>query len=230
MVKDSVNWRDTPIFIPNRNNLERGFRRLVEWLEAAGMSRIVIVDCGSSYPPLLDYYRQRTTSAGNRPPLSRKPEVHFAFRNLGPGAPWALRLEQLGTRFIVSDPDVVPAPECPRDLIERLHHMADYYDGAKVGPALRIDNLPESYARKAEVLAWEKQFWLKPVQGNCFLAPIDTTFALYAPGSCRWPREPHFRLAPPYVIEHAPWYEDSAAANPEREFYQRAAEQEWSHW
>ena len=192
----------------------------MEWLQAAGQTRILVIDNGSTYPPLLEYYRTH----------ARVLELRFAFRNLGPTAPWVLRLEQLRTRFIVSDPDVVPAPGCPRDLVERLHHMLDYYQCSKVGPSLRIDNLPDCYAKKREVLRWEKQFWAKPVQGNCFQAAIDTTFALYAAGSAPWPREPHFRLAPPYAIEHVPWYEDSAAAIPERDFYQGHAAGQWNHW
>lgn len=223
--------QDTPIYIPNRDNLERGFRRLVEWLLAAGMTRIVVIDNGSTYPPLLDWYSQ----LGARGLVSRDPriKVHFAMRNLGPDAPWMarqyVRFPDPATRFIVSDPDVVPAAECPRDLVAKLHHMADYYGGAKVGPALRIDNLPDCYAKKPEVLAWEKQFWATLAQGQCYQAGVDTTFALYAPGSPRWPREPHYRLAPPYMVEHVPWYEDSAAANPERDFYHSRAGK-WNYW
>ena len=212
-------WRDTPIFIPNRDNLDRGFRRLVEWLVAAGQRRIVVLDNASTYPPLLEYYRSLRAPVG----------VRFSFRNLGPNAPWMLRPAELGTRFIVSDPDVVPAPECPHDLVARLHAMMDYYS-AKVGPGLRIDNLPDCYAQKRDVLEWEKQFWLRPLQDNCYQAPIDTTFALYPPGAGRWPREAHLRLGPPYVIEHVPWYEDSAAAIPERDFYRSNAAKEWNHW
>lgn len=212
-----MRWQDTPVIIPNRNNLERGFRRLLEWLQGAGMTRVVVIDNGSTYEPLLRYYRG----------LRKEVEVRFAHRNLGPSAPW-VRAAAQGTRFIVSDPDVVPAPECPQDLVRALHAAADQHQ-AKVGPGLRIDNLPDCYARKREVLALEKPFWARPV-GNCFEAPLDTTFALYAAGSGRWPREPHFRLAAPYLIEHVPWYEDSAAANPEREFYRSNVAHDWSHW
>lgn len=223
-------WRDTPIYIPNRNNLERGFRRLVEWLQAAGMTRIVIIDNGSTYPPLLEYYRRFTA----RRPRGQGVEVHFALRNLGPNAPWAARqylgLAPPSMRFVVTDPDVVPAPECPLDLVRQLHATADYYRGAKVGPALRIDNLPDSYARKREVLAWEKQFWTRRACGNCFQADIDTTFALYGADSPRWPPQPQYRLDWPYVIEHVPWYEDSAAQIPERDFYRSTVANDWSHW
>lgn len=221
-----MRWQDTPIFIPNRDNLERGFRRLLAWLQSAGMTRIVVIDNGSTYEPLLHFY-------ATRPP---RIEIHFAQRNLGPGAPWSLRMAGMAmpTRFIVSDPDVVPAPECPRDLVRALHAAADIHQ-AKVGPGLRIDNLPDSYVKKGEVLAAEKPFWTQPEEGNFFAAPvfrapIDTTFALYAPGSGRWPREPHFRLGPPYLMEHVPWYEDSAAALPERDFYRRTATRDWNHW
>ena len=199
---------------------------------AAGQKRILVIDNASTYPPLLRYYE-----------ACQHFEVRFAGRNLGPDAPWTLCLEQLRTRFIVSDPDVVPAPGCPRDLVKKLHLAADCYRASKVGPALRIDNLPDCYARKQEVLDWEKQFWCPPADGpadgrlvlqapsfRAFHAPIDTTFALYAAGAGRWPAQPHIRLGAPYVIEHLPWYEDSAVPSEEREFYRRHAVAEWNHW
>jgi len=51
-----MNWQQTPVYITNFNNLERGFRQLLDWLINAGMANITIIDNASTYEPLLVYY------------------------------------------------------------------------------------------------------------------------------------------------------------------------------
>ncbi len=209
----------TTVYITNRNNLERGFRQLVTWLQASD-TPIVVIDNWSTYPPLRDFYDHH-----------HEIEVMWQTENLGPYAFWQLGLhKQQKKRFIVTDPDVVPSAECPRDLIALMHRMMDMNFG-KVGPSLRIDNLPDHYAKKQEVIAWERQFWERPVIGSgSYYADIDTTFAMYAPGSEVRPAGECVRLAPPYSFEHVPWYEDNANPTAERAYYHEHARKEWTHW
>ena len=49
-------WHYTPVFVTNFNNLERGFRRLLAWLRAAGYDNVTVVDNASTWPPLLEFY------------------------------------------------------------------------------------------------------------------------------------------------------------------------------
>ena len=204
----------TPVYVTNFNNLDRGFRNLVDWLLQGGMPPIVL-DNASTWEPLLRYYESSGLT------------VIFCGSNLGPYAFWerGLHREQ-SERFIVTDPDVVPSADCPLDLIERMSIMLDK-NWKKVGPSLRIDNLPGCYPRTEKVLAWENQFWAHPVADG-FEADIDTTFAMYEPGS---PREAAscLRLAPPYSFEHLPWYE-GPEPNPEREFYNERKQRAWTNW
>ena len=51
----SIDWRDIPVFIINRNRLD-AMRRLINWLIDAGSKRVIIMDNASDYPPLLAYY------------------------------------------------------------------------------------------------------------------------------------------------------------------------------
>jgi len=216
-----MNWQDTRVFIINRDNMNRGFIQLLTWLASVGMRNVAVIDNGSTYPPVLDLYGKLSNVQ-----LLRSDE------NLGPYAFWQLGLhQQQHERFIVTDPDVVPSADCPDDLIERMHQAMDREHVGKVGPSLRIDNLPDSYARKSEVIAWEKQFWLHPAIGQgAYHADIDTTFALYQPHSeCR-PAGHTLRLAPPYSVEHRPWYEDSAHPPDEAVYYRSHAKADLIHW
>ena len=219
-----MSWHDTPIYITNRNNLDRGLSTLVQWLLDRGMTSITILDNGSTLVPLLTYY------SGLEP--ASQVTVRYLNDNLGPYAFWSLGLHtQQKTRFIVTDPDVVPSDDCPHDLILKLHALIDRHMAVKVGPSLRIDNLPDHYVHKQAVIAWEAQFWSTPVPDeSAWHAQIDTTFALYQPHSPAWPIGPYIRLDTPYSFEHVPWYEDSARAQAERDFYLANARLDWTHW
>ena len=133
---------------------------------------------------------------------------------------------------MVTDPDVVPTVTCPHDLVRRmLEALETLPTVGKVGPSLRVDNLPPHYLLREEVVEWETQFWQKPTaDGGAYEAQLDTTFALYRPGSEPWPEGAHYRLAPPYSVEHVPWYENSERACEEREFYKEHARREFIHW
>lgn len=215
-----MDWRDTPVFVTNFNNLERGFRRLIEWLELIGMGNVTVIDNASTYGPLTEFYE------GLSLPLLRQPS------NLGPYAFWELRMhEAVHSRYIVTDPDVLPAPDCPSDVVARMHEMMDKYQAGKVGPSLRTDNLPDHFALKADVVAWEKQFWERLVpDGDVIHAGIDTTFALYPPGATVQPGGHSLRLAPPYSFEHLPWYEDTSNPTAEALYYRASLNPQWTHW
>jgi hypothetical protein len=211
-------WRDIPVYVTNRNTLERGFRQQLEWLQRAGMKSITIIDNESTYPPLLDFYAQIAI------PIIHTPS------NIGPEAFWEMGMHgNMQTRFIVTDADIVPDSACPLDLVGKMLEVAERY-GAKTGPGLRIDDLPDWYSEKQRVLIWETQFWQKRKDAECFDAAIHNHFGLYQPGWAVWPNAPHLRLDFPYVARHLPWYEDSSAANVEREYYRARVKSGVTNW
>jgi hypothetical protein len=221
-ISTEFDWRDIPVYILNRNNLDRGFRDLVSWLSATGTRYIEVLDNDSSYPPLLQYY--------NVCPATK---ITMLKENLGPYVFWSSQRHlQTETPYVITDPDVVPDKECPHDLIKKMLDVFMRYSPTclKVGPGLRIDNLPNNYSRKNEVIAHEKQFYAELMpEKDVYKAAIDTTFAMY------WTRQDnsawynHYRLAPPYVVEHRPWYINSAQRTDEDEFYAARCEA-WSYW
>ena len=221
LAQNSVDWRDVPVFIINRNRLG-ALRQLMDWLCAAGTRRVVILDNASDYPPLLAYYAEL-------PPGAKAlllPENH------GPYVLWQQGVHKvLDTPYVVTDSDVVPAGFCPQDLIGALlAQLQRHPDARKVGTALRIDNLPDSYGEADTVRKWESQFWEHPVAPGVFAAPVDTTFAIY-PAFGEFSNDAgNLRLGHPYIAEHTPWYVDEAALSDEERYYRNHTSATFSNW
>jgi hypothetical protein len=206
-----------PIYINNRDRLTTT-RDLVQWLLKVGEEDITIVDNASTYPPLLDYYQSLPSSIRV-----------IKIENCGPTAVWdkGIFMERQHP-YIVTDSDIVPAEYCPSDLVPKLlQFMNEFgkYGYKKIGPGIRIDNLPDEWPGKQKVLSWEKQFWEKRVLGCGFDAPIDTTFAIY-PDGWSGPGDKALRLDHPYLVEHKPWYK--WPLDEEEEYYRAHAAQCWS--
>lgn len=215
-------WQSTPIYIVNRNRLDVGFRPLVEWLNAAKMLDVTVIDNASTYEPLLEYYKDIPA------------KVWRLEKNVGPWVFWNNGYhESQNLPYVVADGDCVPAEGCPKDLIRKMAEVMARENALKVGAGIKTDNLPECYAKRDAVLRHEEQFSLechRMPAGDAFDALIDTTMAIYPaksyfPDWCR-----HFRLAEPYVIEHRPWYSDTEHPTEEEIFYKDHAENGWSNW
>lgn len=211
-----------PIIINNRNRFTY-LRKLIDSLESRGYYNIYILDNNSTYPPLLSYYSE----------LSYK--IIRLNANLGYLALWKSGLYKKFYRdyYVYTDPDVVLIEECPSDFLKVLHDkMRQDLSLYKVGLSLRIDDLPESYNKRNEVLHWEKQFYEERIDSFFFSARVDTTFALYRPGSTK--AEANFytktyRSDFPYQVRHLPWYVDSNNLSEEDQFYiQNSATS--THW
>lgn len=219
MSTNGFEQHSVPVIIVSRDRVNC-LRTLVTWLEGAGLSNLMIVDMNSSYGPLLDYLQD---------------SPHRVIRlseNIGPWAIWEneefLRATG-GSYYVVTDPDVVPDPECPVDAVQRFHDLLQKYPGyAKVGFGLRIDDIPDTYRHKTAVLNWEKQFWSREVEPGVFDAPLDTTFALYRP-STRFTL-PALRTGPPYVARHLPWYVDLDALPDDEQYYMEHADSSGKAW
>ena len=201
-----------PILINNFNRLAY-LEQLIAWLERAGYRKIYIIDNNSDYPPLVEYYRQ-------------SPHTVFRLnRNQGHFSIWETIIFSRFSRdyYVYTDPDIVPDETCPSDIMSYFKSLLEAYPWAKkVGFGLRIDDLPDHYALKQQVIQWETQFWQRPVQQDVFDALIDTTFALYRPGAKGGADGPAIRTAGKYIARHMPWYENSQALDDETLYYLRS--------
>lgn len=196
----SPNNSEVPIFIINRNRLT-SLLDLINWLGQRGYKNINIIDNNSSYEPLLEFYKSSGVN------------VIKLGNNIGPRRSASLdEVKSTKVPYIITDSDVIPSAFCPDDVIEHMFEvLEDQPEILKVGPSLRIDDLPDFYEEKAKVVQWESQFWrdTKEESPSSFIAPIDTTFALYRPGYL-FDHESNacVRLGFPYCFSHSPWYVD----------------------
>ncbi len=97
-----------PVFIPIRDRLSC-LLELLAWLEAAGQREIWLIDNDSTYAPLLQFLE------------GTQHHVVRTGRNMGHRSPWlsgTVQRQAHGRYFIVTDPDVVPDPGCPPDVLQ----------------------------------------------------------------------------------------------------------------
>jgi len=212
--------RNIPVVINNRNRFSY-LKMLIDWLEKNEMNNIIILDNDSTYLPLLEYYAQT------------EHKVLRTEKNGGPFAIW--QTEELKglikDYYIYTDADVVPNSSANFESIRLMYHrLKGDFNIDKIGFALRIDDLPEHYKLKQDVIDWEGQFWKQKDDKGFWKSKVDTTFALYAPyakggGECK-----ALRTDFPHVAAHMPWYEDSANPSEEDVYYRNQSVPANSHW
>ena len=204
------NYKNIPIIINNYNRLNY-LKEMIKWFEDAGYRNIYIIDNNSTYQPLLDFYKK-----------SR----HTVFRlskNVRQLALWKTHVFQYfhNTFYVYTDPDILPIEDCPQDVLLHFKNILErHQDIDKVGFGLKIDDLPDCYSLKNQVLKWESQYWENEVEKNLYDAKIDTTFALYRPNiKGDWELKA-YRTAGAYLSRHLPWYIDSKNISEEEKFFQ----------
>jgi len=216
---------DVPVVVNSFNRLEC-LKELVAWLRRAGQRHLYIIDNASSYPPLLAYLDGLAAE--------RAATVVRLEENCGHLALWRQYvLQRLGieTEYVYTDPDVIPVETCPADLIGRLQRiLALNQTVTTAGVGLRLDDLPDSYRFKREAIDWERQFWLAPAAPGLFNAPIDTTFALYRPGSGHCLGLPAIRTGWPCLASHRGWYIREDRLTEEDCYYREVAVRGTSNW
>jgi len=216
-----------PIYVISYNRLKHLTLFLERMKELDLYKHVVIVDNNSSYPPLLKYYETLDI------PIMRLNQNH------GHTVLWRTRLLYEDPKnyesdfYVLSDPDVIPVEECPKDIIEHLYEIYTHapFEVAKVGLSLKIDDLPDHYKFKNEVVGWELQNWdprKKIPIGH--ITGIDTTFALCKIGQLDSKIDPSIRTDFPYMARHLPWYDDSTIITEEDKFYQETKDKGVGHW
>jgi hypothetical protein len=190
----------------------------MEWLVASGMKDIHILDNDSTYGPLLAYYSEIESR--------HLAVIHRLGRNAGPYALWQTSLyRKLRWKYYVySDSDVLPcSPDGVGAMRAFMGLLHKHPWAEKAGFGIRIDDLPDSCPRKSLVLGIEGRYWLEPAGEGAYVAPIDTTFALYRPFRSGGDGLKAIRTGEPYVVRHLPWYVDPLHKSEEEAFYEKNA-------
>lgn len=199
-----------PVLVICRDRLDP-LLDLLGWLEAEGMTDVHLIDNDSTSPALLDFFD-----------ATHHTVVRLG-RNVGHTSPWLPELEHLRRGpFVVSDCDVVPDAEATGAIAHFVDLLNRYRSVVKVGFGLHIDDLPQHYDRREEVIAWESQFWQRPLVEDVYMATLDTTFALYRPRT-PYTLGPSLRTGGRFMARHEPWYQDSAAVTADLAYFQARA-------
>lgn len=215
--KEVESFKNTPIIINNFNRYTM-LKDLVGCFEKRGYGNIYIIDNNSTYPPLLEYYNTIPYHVfrlkENLGFMSfKKSGIYKMFRN---------------KYYVYTDSDIFLPDSCPDDFIEFFfNELKSHKYISKVGNALRIDDLPDCYKFKTQVLEWESKHWENNVGNDRFIARIDTTIALYRPNFMVGSLCPgnHLRIAGKYTAVHRPWYLDSDNLDEEEKYYIMSAKQ-----
>jgi len=211
---------ETPIFIILRDRYEP-LTELLKWLDSQNLKKIIFIDNDSRLPPLMDYLK------------ATEFQVLELARNMTQKAPWSAGIIKVllpEDFYVVTDPDIIPDINEPETLkyFYELHEKYPHY--LKVGFGLKIDDLPQQYALKDEVIKWESQFWKSELEPGVFEAGIDTTFALYKPHTYKYLLHPSLRTGEPYTARHLPWYSKKDELTDEEVFYRLRADQAVTSW
>ncbi len=213
--KFSKKKTDIPIIINNFNRLTF-LMSLIKRLEEDGYKNIYIIDNNSTYQELLNYYKNINYT------------IFRLNKNIGKHALWHTHLYGLfqNDYFVFTDSDMIPDNDCPSDYIAIFKQLLEKYPKYdKVGFGLRIDDLPDYYNLKQQVIKWENKFWEKEIENNVYRANIATTFALYRPFAAGDAESTiALRTGFPYVAKHLPWYLDSNNLSEEEKYYIQSAE------
>lgn len=205
------NPKKIPIIINNFNRLEY-LQKLINSLKTRGYNNIYIIDNNSTYPPLLEYYKKTDVS------------VIRLNKNVGYKSIWETDIYNIFKKsyYVYTDADMEIDEECPDDFMQKFIDILDKFPfSQKVGFGIRIDNLPDCYNLKQDVIKHESQFWDNEKDSGVYKAMIDTTFALYRP-YCKGAANCYYdvyRTGFPYVIRHLPWYQDSSNLSEEDKYY-----------
>ncbi len=190
-------------FIINRNLLTT-VKTTVEFLKKDERIEVWILDNGSTYPPLLEWYKTNPCN------------IHYFKRNAGAYCYWDGRENSFKNEnfYIVTDGDCL-YEDIPNDWLDRMLTVLNGSNVNKVGFSLDIFDLPDNKLKK-DVLNYETQNW-QNWDGWGWQSKIDTTFALYRPNS-KFKYEAT-RLDKPYCIKHTPWYMDKISLSDEWKYY-----------
>lgn len=197
------------IVINNRNRLSTTKKMVDTLLRLNENEQIIIIDNGSTYPPLLEWYKE----------MQHKIDIRM-LKNEGHLALWANRIEkELGEYFVYTDSDLELPEDFPKDWKDRMFDVLfSHPNYIKVALAIRIDDIPDHYRYKNQVIRNEGAWWLNEIEQGIFDADTDTTFFLIKNTGDNTYRSLRI-AAPEMTCRHIPWYIDLNNLDEEEKYY-----------
>jgi len=201
--------KNIPIVILNKDRLDP-LKKLVNVLQNKNYNNIIIVDNRSTYLPLLNWYETSKLNIF----YNNIPETLFdtgTLHRLAYEVKHHIFTEIVKDYFIFTDSDVVPIDEIPDNFVEDMIYVLNKYNKHKIGLGLKIDDLPIDQPAAKDAIKTEAPYWDNKVEDkefDLYAAPIDTTFAVYAPNSTAGWSANCLRMGGKYIARHMPWYYD----------------------
>jgi len=212
-----------PIFIITRDRLTTLQRSIASYLKLVDVE-IILLDNGSTYPPLLEWMN----SCGFK--IIRNPTPTGTFRDISQWIGETIK-EYMNSSpsefYIVTDPDIELCNPSPELLTYYKAVLGAYSAAACVGPMLRIDDLPECFHFRDQMIHshmiqfWDETKHKRILFRNVNIQPawIDTTFAMYRKNFYFRRLNIGIRVHDPYWAWHLDWYMDTLNLTPEQQYY-----------
>lgn len=210
-----------PIVIISYNRLLY-LKELVEYFLNIGEEYIYILDNASTYQPLLDWFL--TIEKNSNVKVFRSDE------NYGHTIYWNISFYKniSDCKYcIITDNDIMPYKNFEYGWKENWINVLEKYNAQKVGSAISIDDIPDTYFLKNKVIKHESQYWKNKIDENCFSNKIDTTLCLQKIDTKHTIRN-SIRMSN-YLIKHRPWYIDLNNLSEEDLYYYNTIKTS-THW
>jgi hypothetical protein len=183
-----------PVIINNRNLLTYP-KKMVEDIENfSDLLEIIIVDNGSTYEPLIEWYKTNPC------------EIIYS-ENLGHLAPWILDVprKRKYDYYVVTDPDL-DLSNTPKNCLNFiLEKLQKYNNFNKIGLSLCNWKVSKDSPYHEFLINWATKNWNKEyIKDELLISQeVDTTFAMYNVNR-------HYRGLScatnyPYSAKHIPW-------------------------
>ena len=135
--------------------------------------------------------------------------------------------------YVFNDSDIIPLESVPDNFVEDLINYAKKYNKEKVGMSIKIDDIDLSYPLNTWVHSYESTYWTNAITDGdveLYPHPIDTTFAVHAPGTMPTWSNNTLRVGVPYIVKHAPFYYDPNNLPNDEKYYLGHMNKQSSNW
>lgn len=189
------------------NRLSSTKKMVEDLFRLNGDSHITIIDNASTYPPLLQWYKEI------------EKDVFIIKHDVNHG-PWVFFYGGIfnntsATHYVYSDADLELNPNMPYNWQEIMLEYLEKYN-RKPSLALKISDVAEGEL-KNQILNHQNICWNKTSEENVYLAVTDMTFTLDA--KTNGYRYESVRLAGDFECKHIPWYLDFNNLSDEEVYY-----------
>ena len=230
-----------PIFIITYDRIEVLKKSIQSYRDQIGGAlEFIIIDTGSTYPPTIEYLNELEDGGvkvywgkqiGKPPSLNKINKYIQDYFKTHPAS-----------NYVVTDPDIL-LDNVNSDILEIYSRLLDVLPEIEVvGPMLRIDDIPDYYPLKEQLLSNSRHekfhaqprhiISLKKQRVKYIFAKIDTTFGMFRAGS-QWRRlQAGIRTFAPYSAKHLDWYIDPQNLTDDQRYYMQSASRvaHWSKW